>query len=74
LLLPTRDGATNDAWDGTWDGATDDAQDDAQDGSPNETGDGDGAADKTLGEAWDRAKPDDTDVECNVDRLRVDVK
>jgi len=70
----TQDGATNDAWDGTWDSTTDDARDDARDSSPDETGDGDSAADKTLSEARDRAEPDDANIECDVDRPRVDVK
>jgi len=73
-------GATDGTQDGTQDGATDDAQDDAQDSTPDKTGDGaakfmqDGAADNTLGEAWDRAKPNNADVEHNVDRPWEDVK
>lgn len=71
---------TDSIWDGTQDGATNNTQDDVQDGTPDETGDGtaefmqDSAADNTLSEAWDRAKPDDTDIECNVDQPQEDVK
>ena len=59
--------------DGKRDGARDSATDGARDGTADKTGDGankwirDGATDKTPDEARDRAEPDDTDIERNVD-------
>ena len=72
-----QDGTTNGKQDSTRDGMTNGARDSTAD----ETGDGankwiqDGATDKTPDEAWDRAEPNDTDVEHDVDQpQRVVVK